>query len=63
MKAIEANKIYELDLHETTSIEMAGNKWLITRVASGWIYQIDNPRMTIPVVFFVPFDNKFQISE
>ena len=56
----EEQSIYSLNLHESTQVEIMGGKWSVTRVASGWIYQNDSPRITIPVGFFVPFDNTFQ---
>ena len=55
--------IYELDLHEQTTIKTTGNgrkePFVVTRVASGWLYQNDNPRRIVPESFFVPFDNSF----
>lgn len=51
--------IYELDLHETVDVKIMSGIWTITRVPSGWIYQNGSPSTTIPVRFFVPFDNRF----
>jgi hypothetical protein len=63
MKNQKQKTIYELDLHEQTTIKTTGNGWnesfVVTRVASGWLYQNDNPRRTVPESFFVPFDNSF----
>lgn len=52
--------IYKLDLHESTEIKSQGATYIVTRVASGWIYSIyrlDSNQMTST---FIPFDNKFQ---
>jgi len=56
--------IYDLDLHETIIVPDNGDnyetEWRVTRVASGWIYQDNNPRLTVSIAFFIPFDNKFE---
>lgn len=55
--------IYDLDLHESMLVYDNGadyqTEWRVTRVASGWIYQDNNPRLTVSIAFFIPFDNKF----
>ena len=53
--------IYDLKLHETVTVKIKNDNWSVTRVPSGWIYQNDSPRITIPVGFFVSFDNTFMI--
>ena len=63
MAETKQKTIYELDLHETISVEIMRGPWTVTRVPSGWIYQNDSPSITIPVGFFVPFDNRFQWVE
>ena len=52
--------IYDLKLHETTSVTIMGDSWAVTRVPSGWIYQNNEGRISSPFGFFVPFDNIFQ---
>lgn len=52
--------IYDLKLHETLMVEIKHKTWGVTRVPGGWIYQNESPRITIPVGYFVPFDNTFQ---
>lgn len=55
---MQSNKnIYDLSLHESTTIEKEGFTYYITRVASGWLYR----HMSTNVIIFVPFDNKFQV--
>jgi len=50
--------IYELDLHEMTTIKTHGKghrqEWWVTRVNSGWIYECANPNIMTPICFFVP---------
>lgn len=57
--------IYDLELHESITVKVFGSgnhiEWHVTRVASGWFYQDQNPVRTTVSEFFVPFDNKFQI--
>lgn len=59
------DKIYKLELHESTVIETKqtteGNtvKWIVTRVPGGWIYQRSNVNVTDQTTTFVPFNNEF----
>ena len=53
--------IYGLKLHETVTIKITHNKWTVTRVASGWLYQNDSPSILTPVGYFVPYSNEFQV--
>lgn len=50
--------IYAMKLHEQITL---GYGWAqVTRVASGWIYQMPTYNAYPGGAVFVPFDNKFQ---
>lgn len=52
--------IYTLELHETLTVNGGcPSAIIITRVASGWIYEIKDNDGNFNALF-VPFDNEFQ---
>lgn len=54
----EAQKIYDLKLHEECCLSMGTS---IVRVPGGWIYRIyGSPDTGDVTAVFVPFDNEFQ---
>jgi hypothetical protein len=48
--------IYLMKLHETQTISEG---FLVTRVAGGWIYEIQKPVVNLLEIVFVPFNNEF----
>ena len=48
--------IYNMNLHETITIS---KDFLCTRVAGGWIYEIQKPIVNVLETIFVPFSNEF----
>ena len=49
--------IYDMDIHDVSKIKNSDGTLLFTilRVASGWLYSIDNDQTV-----FVPYDDRFQ---
>ena len=62
---MEEKTIYNLDLHEnlTIYIETKNSQdsicYVVTRVASGWIYQSTMMGVPASTSVFVPYDNQF----
>jgi hypothetical protein len=52
--------IYSIGLHETITISEG---FLVTRVAGGWIYEIQKPQVNVLEIIFIPFNNEFMIVE
>lgn len=52
--------IYDLELHESMEVKTGPVNWEVTRVASGWLYQDNNPNRTTVSEFFVPYSNRFK---
>jgi len=57
MTALEKN-IYGLKLHESLFFKNKHSEFVVTRVASGWIYS-ELTDTAIRINTFVPFDNEF----